>query len=186
MIRFSVRGTPKPKGSKRAFVVRTKAGLHRAALAESAGAPLVEWLERVRSAAREVQPDAPLTGAVRVDLRFLLARPKGHTGARGLRPSAPHEHTGAPDLDKLVRAVLDALIGVLFVDDSQVTGLFASKGYSSASAPTGVEVVVWQERGDPALAAPCTHAPQNDRTDPEAPASILRAPRALPGHADSA
>lgn len=38
-------------------------------------------------------------------------------------------HTIRPDLDKLVRAVLDGLTGAAFIDDSQVIECFATKRY---------------------------------------------------------
>ena len=50
--------------------------------------------------------------------------------------------TVAPDLDKLVRAVLDALTGICYLDDSQVTDIRASKVYGSS---TGVEIRLTQK-----------------------------------------
>ena len=47
-----------------------------------------------------------------------------------------------PDLDKLVRSVLDALSGVVFADDAQVTGLLTVKRYEQAGVPVGVQVHV--------------------------------------------
>jgi Holliday junction resolvase RusA-like endonuclease len=70
-------------------------------------------------------------GAVAVELAFTFARPRGHFGRRGgLRLSAPTRHAVRPDLDKLVRAVLDALVGAGVIrDDAQVAELHASKRY---------------------------------------------------------
>lgn len=77
----------------------------------------------------------PWAGPVAVDLVFSIARPKGHwrTGARSteLRPSAPDVPTTKPDLDKLTRAVLDALTGIVFRDDSQVVDVQATKRYGT-------------------------------------------------------
>src|SRR5579884_2129346 len=57
-------------------------------------------------------------------------RPRWHYGRRGLRPSAPLGHAVRPDLDKLARAVLDALVGAGVIrDDAQVAELHATKGY---------------------------------------------------------
>jgi Holliday junction resolvase RusA-like endonuclease len=44
-----------------------------------------------------------------------------------------------PDLDKLIRAILDALTGVVWRDDGQVVDIVASKVY--ADTP-GVDVVI--------------------------------------------
>lgn len=120
---FSVAGTPRPQGSKR--VVRGR-------LLE-ASRHVAAWREAVRQAATEAMPDGyePHDGQVEVSLVFLMPRPKGHVGARGLRPSAPTSPLGRPDVDKLARAVLDALTGVIFRDDSQVVLLTASKEYAA-------------------------------------------------------
>ena len=47
--------------------------------------------------------------------------------------------TTKPDIDKLVRAILDSLKGILINDDSQVTELQAYKSYGS---PERVSVLV--------------------------------------------
>jgi Holliday junction resolvase RusA-like endonuclease len=46
--------------------------------------------------------------------------------------------TVPPDLDKQIRSILDALTGVAYGDDSQVTRILASKEYGSP----GVEIEV--------------------------------------------
>ncbi len=46
----------------------------------------------------------------------------------------------APDLDKLVRAVLDGLTAIAYRDDGQVTNLWATKEYGPEP---GVWVQVW-------------------------------------------
>lgn len=117
-----VQGLPAPQGSKRAYV---RGG--RAMLVESS-AQVAPWRQDVRAATLATMGDAPpLAGPVRLSIRFLLPRPKGHTGAHGLLPSAPWTHTVRPDLDKLARSTLDALTGTLFRDDSQVHDLHVAK-----------------------------------------------------------
>ena len=65
-----------------------------------------------------------------MELAFTFIRPRWHYGRRGLRPSAPLGHAVRPDLDKLARAVLDALVGAGVIrDDAQVAELHATKGY---------------------------------------------------------
>ena len=68
---------------------------------------------------------------VSLSIVFFLQRPK----------SAPKERTAPtvrPDLDKLVRAVLDACTGVLYADDSQVTEIRAKKQYVDEKHQEGV------------------------------------------------
>jgi crossover junction endodeoxyribonuclease RusA len=50
-----------------------------------------------------------------------------------------------PDLDKLCRAVLDALTGILWVDDGQVVRLAARKDYSSSTPGTQVTVQIVED-----------------------------------------
>jgi Holliday junction resolvase RusA-like endonuclease len=95
---------------------------------------LLPWRNAVSSAAYEAMGDRPiLVGPVRLEVAFTFARPRGHYGtgrnARALRASAPAAPTTNPDLDKLVRAVCDALTGVVFRDDSQVVEVEATKRY---------------------------------------------------------
>ena len=65
----------------------------------------------------------------KVMLRFELQKPQRPTRDFPIRP----------DLDKLVRAVLDALTGVVWVDDSQVTQIVASKVFGSPGVLIEVE-----------------------------------------------
>jgi len=60
-----------------------------------------------------------------------------------------HEyHTKKPDIDNIVKVILDALNEVAFNDDSQLVFLTASKRYTNK--PTSVEVVfTWEEDDEP-------------------------------------
>lgn len=103
------------------------------------------WREAVRAEAQRAASGVPFEGAVRVSVKFLLGRPRGHTGARGLRPSAPRFPVARPDLDKLLRSTLDGLtMGGLIGDDSQVVTVLAVKEYADG-VPVGAEIEV---RGD--------------------------------------
>jgi crossover junction endodeoxyribonuclease RusA len=83
----------------------------------------------------------PFFEPVLIALTFKLHRPLSHYGsgknARLVKPSAPKHPAKVPDIDKLTRAVLDALTSIVWVDDSQVVRLTASKVY----------VDRWQEEG---------------------------------------
>jgi Holliday junction resolvase RusA-like endonuclease len=76
-----------------------------------------------------------LAGPISLHLVFYFVRPRTHfkTGKKTwnvLREDAPLFYTSAPDVDKLARAVLDALSGILFIDDRQVAVLEARKLYA--------------------------------------------------------
>ncbi len=140
-ISFFVVGTPKPQGSKRAFM---RPGGKHPTMLESAGEALKDWRAAVRYAA--AQQSRVITGPVMVTLIFQLSRAKSHFGtgrnAKQLKASAPVDHTNKPDIDKLARAVLDALTNVVFEDDSCVIVLSASKRYSVSVDRTGCQIRV--------------------------------------------
>ena len=73
----------------------------------------------------------PLTGALSVDVRFYRPVQKSISKAerqrRLLGQSLP---TVKPDIDNYVKAILDALNGLAFKDDSQIAVLYARKIYS--------------------------------------------------------
>lgn len=119
VIEFRVLGTPRPQGSKKP-VGRTKTG--RVILVESSGVLLKDWRAAVTFAANAAMAGRErIAGPVLVSVWFSFARPKSHYGARGLRPSAPREHTQVPDLSKLARSLEDAMTDAgVWRDDSQV------------------------------------------------------------------
>lgn len=57
------------------------------------------------------------------------------------RPSRPTHQYPVGDVDKLGRALLDALSHIAYLDDSQVVSLNVRKGYAE-TFPTGVDVTV--------------------------------------------
>lgn len=133
-ITFFVPGIPSPGGSKRAF--RTPNG--KIVVREDAkrSAP---WRSVVQLAARTAHAGAPLEGPLRLALVFVLPRPKGHTGKRGLRASAPSYPATRPDTTKLIRALEDACTAILWRDDAQIVEQTARKVYG---VRVGVEVTV--------------------------------------------
>ena len=73
----------------------------------------------------------PMPGPVRVTVACTFRRPPSHLGRGGrprpAAPMAPGRNLG--DVDNLAKAVLDALSGVAFLDDSQVVELVTSKAW---------------------------------------------------------
>lgn len=122
---FRVVGIAAAKGSMRAFLPK---GSTRPILT-STNRSLKSWETLVRaraSAAAESLKwslpgrDTPLSVCVCI----ALPRPKS-------LPKKKIAHTKKPDLDKLARSILDALTGICYHDDSQVTSLSATKGYTT-------------------------------------------------------
>lgn len=134
---LEVFGLPQPQGSKTAFV---RAG--RAVLVEgrrtAARAQFAMWRQAVQTAAsdwlRSQGAPAPLDVPLRVSMVFHLPRPRS-TPRRVVWPAK------RPDLDKLTRAVFDALTGLLFTDDSRICAVEARKVFA-ADRPAGCTVCV--------------------------------------------
>jgi Holliday junction resolvase RusA-like endonuclease len=122
-----VYGTPKPKGSK---TYKGRRGNGSAILVESAD--VAPWATEVTRVVREA--GVTFAGPVSVDLRFCLRRPQR------ARIDAPADRK--PDVDKLARAVLDALTEAGAIeDDARVVELRARK-VLVGPGQTGCRVVV--------------------------------------------
>jgi Holliday junction resolvase RusA-like endonuclease len=138
---FFAAGTPRPKGSHKAFVVNGRAIL------AGMGKDEKGWRATVTAAASDAMRTAgvaPLEGCVDVLLEFYDQRPKGHFRTNGqLKADAQPRPTKAPDADKLMRSVGDALNGVCWRDDAQVCEATIRKLYTTEAQPfVGVRVTV--------------------------------------------
>lgn len=115
---ITVPGRPYPQGSLRSF--RTKGG--------ATVTPQKPTVLTYRADIQRVwgEPDV-CTGPVHVHVEFRFQRPKSHFNKSGLKKDAPSAMTQSPDLDKLVRSVLDALTAYAYEDDKQVVVITAGK-----------------------------------------------------------
>lgn len=139
-----VPGTPRPQGSKRAFTNK-----HTGKIIQVEMSPDVKtWRGDIRDALLDPTGERQqLDEPVAVHLVFAFARPKSHyrTGrnAHLLRDNAPTAPISPPDVDKLARAVLDAIGSAgVWRDDSRVTELTATKVYAAAGERTGVHITI--------------------------------------------
>jgi len=124
-IDITVVGTPVAQGSKKAFV-RGK----RAVVVDTNSVPLDQYRSDIRNEAQKEMEGQPLaTDWVNVTLDFIIARPKSHYTTKGALTKGAPTFPSRPDIDKAVRACLDALTDVVYVDDGQVTGISARKRY---------------------------------------------------------
>jgi len=95
------------------------------------------WRERVALAAHNAMGGCELiTAAVTVRLDLVLPRPKS-TPKTYTPPAAKR-----PDVDKLARACLDAITGVVVADDSQIVDLHATKRLAEHGETPGVAITV--------------------------------------------
>lgn len=80
-------------------------------------------------------PKSPILSDIKLKVWFCMPRPKGHYGtgrnAGILKDSAPTWHTKRPDLDNLIKFIMDSLggRGIYWKDDSQVCNIAAYKQY---------------------------------------------------------
>jgi crossover junction endodeoxyribonuclease RusA len=124
MDKFFVKGKPVPQGSMK--FIRPGVMIH------SRAADLAVWRADIARNA-ELSGFKPVTGGFKIEINFVFIKPKSAN-----RPFP----TVAPDLDKLIRAVLDGLTGVAYEDDSQVILIQASKTYGEITgAWIGIEQV---------------------------------------------
>jgi crossover junction endodeoxyribonuclease RusA len=117
-VRFVVSGSPVPQGS---MVALANGRLRH----QSSGA-LTAWRRAIGWTARTQMQTQPWSGPVQVTLTFTVR----------------NDATRPPDLDKLIRAVLDALTGIVWDDDRQVVALTATKQQGAAC---GVAITVTEE-----------------------------------------
>lgn len=98
-------------GGKSRMYTPTKNGVH-------------AYKAAIRILAAQQMSGPPLAGPVQVDCTFVFSRPKSHfkSGKRSneLRGDAPFWHTNRNDRDNLDKACLDAMTGIVYVDDKQV------------------------------------------------------------------
>ena len=131
VVGFTVAGKPQTAGSKRAFANK-KTGKIIVTDDNPKGRP---WRADVQAAARRaIELTELLQCPLVLEVVFYFVRPKSHYGtgknANILKASAPTSHKTKPDTTKLLRAIEDALTGVLWRDDSQVCYQVASKAYA--------------------------------------------------------
>lgn len=153
LLMFSVDGTPRPAGSKRAFVPRGRNGqpiMRNGRIITTVvddNAKSRDWKTDVSIAARAAWGARPLLdGPLQVSMTFRRRRPKGHYGsgrnAGVLKPNAEPYPISKPDALKLARGVEDALTGVVWVDDAQIVREVLWKVYVGQSEREGVDVQV--------------------------------------------
>jgi crossover junction endodeoxyribonuclease RusA len=141
-VKLVVYGQPIPQGSSRAFVPR---GWKRPIITAD-NVRTKPWRQAIIEASREWVDEHgpwPREMSLALNVAFFVRRPPSAPKRRG-------EPTTKPDLDKLVRAVGDALTDAgVWVDDAQVIATTARKAYAGgprdplgAAGPPRAEILV--------------------------------------------
>ncbi|HSV42061.1 MAG TPA: RusA family crossover junction endodeoxyribonuclease [Methanomassiliicoccales archaeon] len=137
-IAFFVAGEPIPQGSTRSFYIKK---LDRVVTTHM-NRNTEGWRQRIATEAQHVNSARSSTFftddrccGYDVRLHFMFSKPKS-------APKRKTLNTKRPDLDKLVRAALDGITGILIYDDSQVIGITATKSYCRESEGPGLHIEV--------------------------------------------
>jgi crossover junction endodeoxyribonuclease RusA len=131
---FEVPGKPVPQGSMRS--------LGRGRMVHTNQSGLLPWRHAVGVCAVQHRPPGwDNTGPMQVRATFWTPRPKNHYRADGsVKDRAGFYPVTRPDLDKLIRALLDALTDAqIWVDDSQAGHICAHKNYGPPSLWCAIE-----------------------------------------------
>lgn len=151
ILAFTVYGVAQPKGNHRALALK---GMKFPIITET-NRNVKSWQQLVAEGANQALLQLPaaerrlLEHAVRLTIAFYLPRPKKHAKRGVFVP-----HCVAPDIDKLERAILDALSQVVYADDKQVTEVIKGKYYAAVDEPAHVDVRVEPAPGQRLVEAP--------------------------------
>lgn len=130
LLELQILGDPAPQGSKRIINGR---------LVEASSTKLNRWRKAIAAACKEATGWELSKAPIEVEVVFYLPRPVSVSPTKRYYPIVP------PDLDKLVRGLLDGIgqSGVVWGDDSQVIRITAWKHYAD-QLPVGAEVRLWE------------------------------------------
>lgn len=137
-VSFFVPAEPQAKGSMRAFVPK---GWNRPVVT-STNKHLKSYESLVRMEANKIwnAPVLDRNTPVNVWLVFCFIKPRS-------TPKKVVEKLTKPDLDKLIRPILDAMTGIVWVDDSQVVRIVASKIFTERPG-TAVRISTEPDEGN--------------------------------------
>lgn len=124
-IEFTAYGTPKGQPRPRATKRGNRAGVYDPGTSN-------DWKDAVRFAAKEAwKSKVQFTGPVCIWIMCRMPRPVNHIRANGtLKEWAPVWVDGRPDLDNVMKAILDALTSIgIWKDDAQVARCVVEKSY---------------------------------------------------------
>jgi Holliday junction resolvase RusA-like endonuclease len=129
---FFAAGPPRGKGRARS----TRSGIH------FTPNETVLYEAHVRDCYIRAYPNAMhITGPLHLTVDAFFDRPKSHFNKAGVKASAPDWHVSRPDLDNILKSILDGLNGIAWADDSAVVAITARKKYTRDS-PAGVLVEI--------------------------------------------
>jgi Holliday junction resolvase RusA-like endonuclease len=144
---------PQTQGSMRAIPFAKLDGSLGVRVLHAADRRLKDWRLAVRDAAARKWPWPPTEQPVMVAVLIIAPRPKSHFCRNGLslkgrRQTRPGRQVG--DVDKVLRAILDSLSGVVYRDDAQVAEAIVRKVWSDEPDAAWLTTIHVQIGGDAA------------------------------------
>ncbi len=134
IIRIVVPGEPKPHPRPRAC----KRGDHARVYTPK---PAQDRKYNIQKYGKDAYGDhPPHTGAVSMEMTFIMPRPKNRIWKT--KPMPREKLTHGPDLDNLAKSVMDALNGVVYLDDRQIFSLITTKWTASGKEAARIIIVV--------------------------------------------
>lgn len=135
---FFVPGTPTGKGRPRFSVVQGRVVAYTPKSTKDVEKMVAKEFRALKT------NHGPESGNVKIFITAVFDIPKSYTKAkRELALAGKIYPTKKPDIDNITKLVMDALNGLAYYDDSQVTVIHAVKRYSmSPSDPPGIHVCV--------------------------------------------
>ena len=124
MISFTIPGNPVAQGRPRAARRGNRIMMYDPK-------PSKDYKKHVAKIAKEYAPEKPTEAALGVQMKIYREIPKSTTKKdRKLINEGLKRPVVRPDTDNYTKAILDALNGIIYKDDSQIVDLKASKYYS--------------------------------------------------------
>lgn len=137
-IHFKVPGEPKPHPRPRATTIHGHARLYTPKSTQ-------DRKYNIQKYAKEAYGDkAPYQGLVSMSIHFIMKRPKNKIWKTKAMPRTALSH--GPDLDNMAKTVMDALNGVIYIDDRQIWYLTISKWMASGSEGPHIQVNLGLEK----------------------------------------
>lgn len=134
-ISITIPGNPAPQERPRARAyVDPRTGIAKAQIYQRKG-PTKNYRALIaHEAALAMNGKEPLSGPLELTIHFFLQKPKS-------KPKYKAWPDVRPDLDNYVKAVKDALKGIVYRDDAQVCVCVAKKGYALMRPPCTTVVI---------------------------------------------
>jgi len=122
MIAFSILGIPVAKGRPKFFRRGNLMGTYTPTRTR-------HYEDSIISQALKYKPEKPLVCPVAIRLRFFLPIPQMSKKKRLQAIQGDFRHTKRPDIDNLIKAIIDPLNTIFWQDDRQIVSIQAEKIY---------------------------------------------------------